>query len=92
MLECFVMIVTRLQKGKRERENWSITPLSIIFRKSNKIPNHKMEKLKHEMKNLSSCSLKNLTYKLLVSIWKRNFLRLLYEFKKLKKCVREHTC
>ena len=54
MLECFVMIVTRLQKGKRERENWSITPLSIIFRKSNKIPNHKMEKLKHEMKNISS--------------------------------------
>ena len=58
MLECFVMIVTRLQKGKRERENWSITPLSIIFRKSNKIPNYKMEKLKNETKNLSSCCFK----------------------------------
>ena len=43
-------------------------------------------------KTYQAVALKNLTYKLLVSIWRRNFLRLLYEFKKLKRCVREHTC
>ena len=47
-----------LRERKREKERERKRGREIIFRKSNQIPNHTMQKLKHEMKNISSCSFK----------------------------------
>ena len=52
-----------------EEEQEKAVHCKICFRSYNKIPEHKMENIKHEIKNISTCSfLKNPTNILLLSI------------------------